>query len=175
MAYVTERPKPAEAGWFRTEQNGDTFRLIVGGRWVISEARRLDPLMKTIDPNGHTRVEVDCSTLEQLDTVGAWLLLRTKRALEHRGVKVQPINVREEYHALVHTIDHDCTAPPVEMPPPHTFADRLERIGRGLVRALHQAYELVGFFGLVASETVTIILKPRRMRVAALFRQIEIT
>jgi len=175
MDDLAERPKPAEAAWFRTEQDGDTFHMTVGGRWVISEARRLDPLMKTIDPNGHTRIVVDCGPLEQLDTVGAWLLLRTARVLRHRGVQVQPVNVREEYRALVHTIDHDCTAPPVELPPPHTFADRLERIGRAQVRALRQAYELVGFFGLIASETVATILNPRRLRVAALFRQIEIT
>jgi phospholipid/cholesterol/gamma-HCH transport system permease protein len=175
MDDLAERPKSAEVAWFRTEQDGSTFRVIVGGRWVISEARRLDPLMKTIDPNGHKSIEVDCSPLEQLDTVGAWLLLRTARVLRHRGVQVQPINVREEYRALVHSIDHDCTAPPVELPPPHTFTDRLERIGRAQVRALRQAYELIGFFGLVASETVGTILRPRRLRVAALCRQIEET
>jgi phospholipid/cholesterol/gamma-HCH transport system permease protein len=175
MSDVAERPKAAELAWFRTEQDGDNFRLIIGGHWVITEARRLDPLMRAFDPNGHTRVEVDCRALEQLDTVGAWLLLRTKRVLQHRGIQVQPINVREEYRALVHTIDHDCTAPPVELPRPHTFADRLEHIGRGLVRALHQAYELVGFFGLVAVETIATILQPRRLRAAALFHQIEVT
>ena len=174
MDVVTELA-PAEAAWFRTERNGDTFRLIIGGRWLISEARWLDPLMKTIDPKGYTRVEFDCKHLEQLDTVGAWLLLRTGRTLRQRGFTIQPINVREEYRALVHTIDHDCMAPPVELPRPHTFPDRLERIGRGLVHALHQAYELVGFFGLVASETIATILQPRRLRVAALFHQIEVT
>ena len=175
MAVVIPRPAPAEAAWYRTEHDGDTFRLIVGGFWVISEARRMDPLLKTIDPTGYARIEIDCRTLERLDTVGAWLLLRTKRVLEHKGFTIRAINVREEYRALVHTIDHECTAPPVELPPPHTFTDRLERIGRALFHALHQAYELVGFLGLVAYETVATILNPRRLRVAALFHQIEAT
>lgn len=175
MDVVTQRPQPTEAAWYRTEQDGDTFRLIVGGRWLISEARRLDPLMKTIDPNGSARVEFDCKALEQLDTVGAWLLLRTKRVLVQKGFKFGVVNVRDEYRALVHTIDHDCTAPPVELPPPHTFIDRLARIGRAQIYALQQAYELIGFFGLVAFETVATILKPRRLRVAALFRQVEET
>ncbi len=175
MDVVTQRPQPTEAAWYRTEQDGDTFRLIVGGRWLISEARRLDPLMKTIDPNGSARVEFDCKALEQLDTVGAWLLLRTKRVLVQKGFKFGVVNVRDEYRALVHTIDHDCTAPPVELPPPHTFIDRLARIGRAQIHALQQAYELIGFFGLVAFETVATILKPRRLRVAALFRQVEET
>jgi phospholipid/cholesterol/gamma-HCH transport system permease protein len=148
---------------------------MVGGFWVISEARRLDPLLKALDPKGYSHIEIDCGSLERLDTVGAWLLLRTKRVLEHEGFKVQAVNVRQEYRALVHTIDHECRAPPVHVPPPHTFTDRLDRIGRGLFHVLDQAYALVGFFGLVAFETVATILRPRRLRVAALFHQIDET
>ena len=121
------------------------------------------------------RVEIDCAALDRLDTIGAWLLLRTKRTLEHRGLVVQPINVRPEYRALVHTIDFECRAPPVAPPPRYSFTRRLERIGRGLCHALHQGYELVGFFGLVVFETVATVLQPRRLRVAALFHQMEET
>ena len=62
--------------------------------------------------------------------------------LEHRGIVVQPVNVRPEYRALVHTIDFECRAPPVAPPPRYSFTTRLERIGRGLCHALHQGYEL---------------------------------
>ncbi len=173
MSEVLERPKQKEAAWYRIEKDGDTFRLIIGGAWIIGEARRLDPLVKTIDPKGFKRVEFDCKNLEQLDTVGAWLLLRTGRGFHKQGLDIAPINVREEYYALVHTIDHECTAPPVELPRPPNFVDRLEKIGRGFFHALHQIYALVGFFGLVASETAITILQPRRLRVAALLHQME--
>jgi phospholipid/cholesterol/gamma-HCH transport system permease protein len=149
--------------------------LLVAGSWVISEARRLDPMLKALDPTGYARIVIDCGTLERLDTVGAWLLLRTKRVLELKGLEVQAVNVREEYRALVHTIDHECRAPPAQLPAPHTFTDRLERIGRGLFHALDQAHALVGFFGLVVLATVSTILQPSRLRVAALFHQIEET
>ena len=175
MATMMQPPQPAEAAWYRTEHDGDTFRLIVGGFWIISEARRLDPILKTLDPQGHARIEIDCETLERLDTVGAWLLLRTKRVFEHRGFEVRAANVREEYRALVHTIDHECRAPPVQLPPPHTFTDRLERIGRGLCHALTQAHALVGFYGLIVLETIATIRQPRRLRVVAVVHQIEET
>ena len=142
MAVVIQRPRSAAAAWYRTEYEGDILRLIVGGSWIISEARQLDPMLRALDPRGHARIMIDCGALERLDTVGAWLLLRTKRVLEHEGLEVQAINVREEYRALVHTIDHECRAPPVQLPRPHTFTDRLERIGRGLFHALHQAYSI---------------------------------
>jgi phospholipid/cholesterol/gamma-HCH transport system permease protein len=88
---------------------------------------------------------------------------------------VRPVNVRPEYRALVHTIDYECRAPPVELPRRHTFTWQLEYIGRGLWHALHQGYELTGFFGLVLFETIATIVQPRRLRLAALVRQMEET
>lgn len=175
MATKVQPPPPAAAAWYRIEQQADTFRLVVGGFWIISEARRLDPLMRALDPRGYARVEIDCAALDRVDTVGAWLLLRTKRVLEHKGFAVLAVNVRSEYHALVRTIDFECRAPPVALPPPHTFMDRLEWIGRGLYQALHQCYALVGFFGLVIVETFATVLQPRRLRVPALVHQVEET
>jgi phospholipid/cholesterol/gamma-HCH transport system permease protein len=175
MSTVIRPPAAANAAWYRIEREGDTIRLVVGGFWIISEAGRLDPTLRALDAAGAARVEIDCGALGRLDTIGAWLLLRTKRILEHRGLVVQPVNVRPEYRALVHTIDYQCRAPPVELPPRHSFVSRLERIGRGLCHALHQGYQLVGFFGLVVFETVATVLQPRRLRVAALFHQMEET
>ena len=163
------------AAWYSLERRGDTLRLVVGGSWIISEARRLDPVLRGLDAEGHANVEIDCAALERLDTVGAWLLLRTKRLLEHHGSKVQPVNVRPEYHALVRTIDYECRAPPVALPRRHTLTWQLERIGRGLWHVLHQGYELTGFFGIVVFETVATILQPGRLRLAALVHQMEET
>ena len=73
-------------------------------------------------PGRNAKAEFDCGAIERLDTVGAWLLLRTKRSLERRGIAVQPVHVDPKYRALVHTIDHDCRAPPVAPPPRHTVA-----------------------------------------------------
>ena len=175
MSSALSVPAATNAAWFRVERQGDVLRLVVGGFWVISEARRLDPELRAFDAAGCTRLEIDCGNLDRLDTTGAWLLLRTKRILEHRGVTVRPVNVRDEYRALVHTIDHECRAPPVELPQRHTFTRRLERIGRGVHRALHQGYELVGFFGLVVFEAVETILHPSRLRLTALVHQMEET
>jgi phospholipid/cholesterol/gamma-HCH transport system permease protein len=175
MVTVARPTTGADAAWYRVERQGDTLRLVVGGCWIISEARRLDPGLRVLDAAGAARVEIDCGALGRLDTVGAWLLLRTKRILEHRGLVVQPVNVRSEYRALVHTIDTECRAPPVRLPPRHSLTAHLDRIGRGLSHALHQGYELVGFFGLIVSETVATVVQPRRLRVAALVHQMEET
>ena len=163
----------AEGAWYNFRPEGDAARLVVGGAWTRDAARRLDPLMRSLDAHGHARVEIDCTALSRLDTVGAWLLLRTKRKLERDGATVTGVNVGAEYRALVHTIDHECRAPPVEMPPPHTFAARLERIGRAAYHAVNRAHGLTGFFGLVVVEAAATLRHPRKLRVASLFHQME--
>jgi phospholipid/cholesterol/gamma-HCH transport system permease protein len=165
----------AKAAWYALEPDGGTMRFTVGGAWTRDEAPRLDPLMRTLDIGDYGRVEIDCRALSRLDTVGAWLLLRTARKLRHHGVAVAPVNVAAEYRALVHTIDHECRAPPVEMPRRHPLTAPLERIGRGVWHSLSQIYGLVGFFGLVVVETVSTIIRPRKLRVASLVHQIEET
>ena len=175
MTSAIHTPAAENAAWYTIEQRGTTFRLVVGGFWIISEAPRLDPDLRALDIADATHVEIDVGALGRLDTVGAWLLLRTKRILEQRGIIVEPVNVRPEYRALVHTIDYECRAPPVELPPRHSFISRLDRIGRGLVHALHQGYELLGFLGLVVFETVATVAQPRRLRFAALVHQMEET
>ncbi|HTW73087.1 MAG TPA: MlaE family lipid ABC transporter permease subunit [Acetobacteraceae bacterium] len=168
-------PALSNAAWYKTEHRNGTFRLVVGGAWVRGEARRLDPILRALDIGQYTDAEFDCGAIERLDTVGAWLLLRTKRSLEQRGVAVRPVHVDPKYRALVHTIDHECRAPPVAPPPRPTLTTRLERIGRGCFHAVHQGYELVGFFGLIVYETIETILHPRRLRIAALVHQMEET
>jgi phospholipid/cholesterol/gamma-HCH transport system permease protein len=168
------RPR-VEAAWYDVRSEGDLMRLAVGGAWTRDEARRMDPAMRALRATGHARVEVDCGSIRQLDTVGAWLLLRTKRSLEHDGATVQPIRVAPEYHALVHTIDHECRAPPVVLPPQHGLTAVLERVGRGFVHALGQGYGLLGFFGLVVVEVGRVLVRPHRLRIAPLVRQMEET
>ena len=163
----------SDAAWYTLRPDGDTMWFVVGGAWTRGEARRLDPLMRSLDIHGYNRVEIDCRALSRLDTVGAWLLLRTGRKLRQDGAIVDPVNVAPEYQALVHTINHECRAPPVELPPRHTFTAPLERIGRGAWHAFGQAYGLIGFFGLVVVETVATMARPRQLRVAALVHQME--
>jgi phospholipid/cholesterol/gamma-HCH transport system permease protein len=163
----------ADAAWYTLQPEGDTMRLVVGGAWTRDQARRLDPQMRSLDLHGYNRVQIDCRELSRLDTVGAWLLLRTGRAWRHQGVVVDPVNVAAEYRALVHTINHDCRGPPVALPPHRPLVALLERTGRGFWHALEQGYGLIGFFGLVVVETVGTLLQPRKLRVPALVYQME--
>ena len=72
----------APDAWFRLEGG----RLELGGAWTIGASARLDRELRGLKADGN--VAIDASKLEKLDSSGAWLLVRTRRALEAGGAKV---------------------------------------------------------------------------------------
>ena len=175
MAISTAPARHDAAAWYETRRDGKTLRLSLGGRWVLAEASRLDRRLHGLGTEGCQRVEIDCAALERLDTAGAWLVLRTRRQFEDRHIAVEMVGVPEAFRPLVHTMDHDCVAPPVEIVIHNPLSRVLERVGRSVFAMGHWAFELLEFFGGVAYETVATILQPRRLRLAALVHQIDET
>src|SRR6201992_2141562 len=83
--------------WFKMDR--DVLRL--GGRWTIRESARLDPQLRAFAPEGRGAITMDGSKIERLDSAGAWLLLRTRRAFETAGGKVAGITVPDRYQPLL--------------------------------------------------------------------------
>lgn len=156
---------------------GRTLRLVAGGDWVVPEVPRLDRELRALRSEGALDAEIDGSQIEKLDTAGAWLLLRTRHRLEADGVRIGAVSVPERYRSLLASMDRESAFAPIAfMPARRSFTDVLERLGRGTVHVLHQAYELVGFLGRITVETMEAIVMPRReLPFPALVHQLEET
>ena len=88
MVSLTDVRPVEERAWFKTERRDNVLRFIVGGDWTLPEAPRLDPKLRALDLSAQ-EAEIDGKELDKLDSAGAWLLLRTKRAMEDGGAKVR--------------------------------------------------------------------------------------
>ena len=161
----------------RQERAATLLRLLPTGEWNIGQAPRLDLLLHDVRANGAREAEIDGSGISELDTAGAWLLLRTKDELEKAGVRVRGLQVPQRYASLVQTMESEHIAAPAQrMPPRRGFAPFLDRLGRGTVQALAQGYGMLGFLGRVTVETTEAVLAPRReLPIPAFVRQIEET
>ena len=169
-------PADQGAGWFRAERTPRLLKLVLGGEWTVRAAPRLDSELRALEPGDAGEAEIDGSSVERLDSAGAWLLVRTKRTLEQRGKRVSAIILPEIYGSLIHTVEHEHTAPPVTLPHRHTLNALLERIGRAAIHAVAQAYGMLGYLGRVTVETAEAFVMPRgNLKVAALIHQIEET
>jgi phospholipid/cholesterol/gamma-HCH transport system permease protein len=153
------------------------LRLLPVGEWNVAQSPRLDGLLRGLHPEGAREAEVDGNGIRELDSAGAWLLLRTRRELEQSGVPVRKFVLPEQYLPLVHTMEADLVAAPVRpVSPPRGFGQFLFELGRGTMHALGQGYAMLGFLGRVTVEATEAVLAPQReLPVPAFVRQIEET
>jgi phospholipid/cholesterol/gamma-HCH transport system permease protein len=164
--------------WFKLDRDGR--KLAVGGAWTIGESARLDRELNALDLKGRGgttgAIEIDASQISRLDSAGAWLLLRTRRALEAAGAKVSDFHLPELYQPLLKSLDQERKAEPHKERIPTGFRGRLYKIGRATMHAYTQAISMLGYLGRVTVETGEAIAKPRHnLRIAAMFHQVEET
>src|SRR5437764_6994311 len=147
-------PDESLAG-IKLERQGSILRLLPTGEWNVGPSPRLDLLVRAIRADGAREAEIDGSAITELDSAGAWLLLRTKESLEHSGVKVRSFVLPQRYLPLVQTMEADRLALPVKHAPhPTGFVNFLANVGKGTSHALSQGYAMLGFLGRVTVEAI---------------------
>jgi phospholipid/cholesterol/gamma-HCH transport system permease protein len=173
MVSIENTAEPA--AWFKLER--DVLRA--GGRWTIAESARLDQQLQGLEAAGSQALTIDGSRIEKLDSTGAWLLLRTARALETAGHQVSSLDVPERYRALIKNIDRDDRPEPEPKrrgPRMSPGIYRLYRIGKATMEASRQGWRMLGYLGRVTVETGEMIAAPRKnLRLAAMMNQVEET
>ncbi|MES2293468.1 MAG: MlaE family lipid ABC transporter permease subunit [Pseudomonadota bacterium] len=165
--------------WFKVDR--DVFEA--GGAWTIAESARLDQELRHLDtgsgqtPSGGA-ITMDASAIERLDSTGAWLLLRTRRALESAGRKVSALKVPDRYVSLLENLSREDKIPAERKRGPRMGAwqYRLYRIGKATMDAGRQGWNILGYLGRVTVETGEMIAAPRKnLRFAAMVNQVEET
>ena len=94
-------PTQITAPGYKVELRGTAFCLVATGSWTVREATALDSGLKRlrvpIPPTPDFTGEVDVSGIEQLDTAGAWLLQRTVRVWEDKGLRTNFSGATERF------------------------------------------------------------------------------
>jgi phospholipid/cholesterol/gamma-HCH transport system permease protein len=161
------------SAWFKVERG--VFKA--GGRWTIAESAGLDRDLRALDPGPAKAITMDASGIERLDSTGAWLLLRTRRAMEATGRTVEALKVPERYAALLKNLEQDDKPEDrPRLPRMSPWRYRLYRIGKATVSAGQQGWRMLGYLGRVTVETGEMIMAPRKnLRFAAMVNQVEET
>ncbi|MBV8492384.1 MAG: MlaE family lipid ABC transporter permease subunit [Alphaproteobacteria bacterium] len=162
---------------FVAAADSDALVFRAEGDWLLGTAAELDRRLRALDLPSGRRVILDLADLERLDTAGAWLLKRTDNELAARGNAVSVANVRATLAPLLDQVwTHSAAAPlPHPIPPHHTLAGFVARIGEASIRLMRRAYSIVGFGGLVTVAFTQLLRDPRRLRLPAVVVQMERT
>jgi len=164
----------AQRPWFEVERRGRTLHLTAGGPWTVHHAAQLDAGLRRIDPYGMTEAQIDAGRIEEMDSTGGWLLVRTKVVLEQAGLRVTVFTAPEVYVPLLSVIESEHMVEPAEVVVRVTLAAFLERIGRATHHVLLQTAGILGYVGRVTVEWFKTLYAPRRhFRITATIHQIE--
>src|SRR5581483_9623959 len=91
--------------WIEATGEGDAVVLRAGGAWRIADAAALDAKLGALRVPPARSIRLDLAGIESLDTAGAWLVLRLKRALAARGTEVIIENLSPDLAPLLGQVE----------------------------------------------------------------------
>lgn len=167
----------AAAPGFRVELRGTAFCLVASGSWTVRESAALDAGLKRlkvpIPPTPDFVGEMDISGIEQLDTAGAWLLQRTAKAWEAKGLRTRYSGATRSFLILleeVRTRDGD-ERPSVAQRP---FMEAIVGdVGKAATGVWQDAVLITGFLGQLTVTFGRLIAQPWRFRPVSFIHHLD--
>jgi phospholipid/cholesterol/gamma-HCH transport system permease protein len=159
---------------FAIERHGSDAHVILTGEWTSRDAERVEAEAARLpeEAKGYSRVWLDMSGIHRLDTMGAWVLDRTRHDLETAGIPAQYHGLSEAQQILLReTAWHDLDGGTPRRRSP--VVDMLADVGSTVVGAGRDVGGGVSFLGAVVAALGRVILNPRRFRFTSLVFQLE--
>ncbi len=151
--------------WFDWVDREGHLILKAGGRWDTPNVGAIDRDLRRPPPGGGSRVVVDLSEVERLDTAGAWLIYRTVRELRRAGVTAELGAVEPLYRAMLDEIGrNDRGSEDAERVQWNPVVRVLRRVGANAEGIFNEARLALGFFGMVMGSGFGVLVRPQRFR-----------
>ena len=169
MAQSTAAQEPQA----QIEPAGDETRATLAGRWTAEHAAMVETLAADIMADtGRRRVLIDLARVERLDTLGAWVLDRTRHELGAQGLSVDFVNASAEQRILLNEVAYRGFQEQPEISRSR-FVDFLVDVGQSVAGAWRDLVGGVGFLGEMVSAFLRMLTRPKRFRGTAVVNQLE--
>lgn len=145
------------------------------GAWIAEEGGHIDSLARNAAASsGGGVVEFDLAGVDRLDSAGAWVLERTRRALELKGANASFREGGGRHAPLLKLVEQACKdTPEGPRPEPLALIRILNAWGAKVFDAGAEAKSLLNFLGLVTLAAMRVAINPRRMRPKAFVTHME--
>jgi phospholipid/cholesterol/gamma-HCH transport system permease protein len=143
--------------------------LVAAGPWIAAHSSALERLVDSIShrPKATGRIAIDVAGVDQLDTLGAWLLERMVRSLRDHGLEPVFVGLPDRFHGLfdrVHDVNRGAPAPRARANP---AVAGLESIGRATVGFRDDARSFLEMLGAIGISLLGVIVRPRTLRLTS--------
>jgi len=147
---------------------GETTTFAAAGPWIAAHSSALEQLVDSapLQRSAHSIV-IDIAGVEQLDTLGAWLLERLARSVQGHEQGLVLVGVPERFRGLldrVHDLDREAQTPRAKA---NRVITGLESVGRATLGVRDDAKSFLEMLGAIGISLVGIIIRPRTLRLTS--------
>ncbi|KQT61521.1 ABC transporter permease [Methylobacterium sp. Leaf456] len=151
----------------------DGARVTLRGRWTADQGPAVERAAADIAAHGRGQaVVIDLSGVRRLDTLGAWVLERTRAEIEGAGSRLAYAGARPEHRILLGEMglrEAEPKAPDTRNP----AVRMLDGLGRRVARGGAEVLAGIAFLGEVVAAAGRVARRPKTFRTAALVNQLE--
>jgi phospholipid/cholesterol/gamma-HCH transport system permease protein len=150
-------------------------RLQAAGAWTASTAQTIEALADHAieSVNGLKAVVFDLSTIDELDTYGAWMIERLSRRCADRGINLTPSSVPVHFTALLAAIHKTSSQAAQPSRRGNPLSAALESIGRAFPELAADVAAFAEMLGALAAALIRVILKPGRFRLTSAVHHLD--
>jgi phospholipid/cholesterol/gamma-HCH transport system permease protein len=154
---------------------GERLALAATGAWTAERAAELE---RIIDEAARRHkdalsVDIDLAKLERLDTFGAWLIERLKRAFIVRGSNARIIGLSSADRGLMDELQLVNRAPEQDRSTTNRILLALDSLGRGVAQ-IGWAFVLIAqLLGALTAAALGTIAHPRRLRLTSIVHHLD--
>ncbi|MHC2090499.1 ABC transporter permease [Methylobacterium sp. CM6244] len=170
VRHAAAKPNPDAA---EAEFLGEGGRVVLSGRWTADQGASVERAAARIasDAKG-APILVDLSKVARLDTLGAWVLERTRGEIEAAGGRLAYAGATAEHRILLGEMilpDEDYAGPPKR----GRLMGFLHDLGVRVVGAKSDMVSGLAFLGEVVTACIRVASRPSTFRGTALVNQLE--
>ncbi len=151
---------------YSIEEAGGRATVVLSGPMVVSSIGQLDPELRGITDSIQT---IDISEVSPIDTVGAWIVFRFA---QHTGADI--VGASEQAEVLLEAVEDWESEAEIAPPRKRSVSQISENVGIAVINFFKGAVSAVGFLGSVIAAFFSLAVHPRRFRLKALVRQMEL-
>lgn len=170
-------PTQVAAPGYKVELRGTAFCLVATGSWTVREATALDTGLKRlrvpIPPTPDFTGEVDISGIEQLDTAGAWLLQRTARLWQNKGLQTKFTGTTESFEILLEEVRLRSEERHEKESSGKLLETLIQDWSRAATSVMRDAVLITSFLGHLMSTFIRIIAQPWRFRPTSFIHHLD--
>jgi phospholipid/cholesterol/gamma-HCH transport system permease protein len=146
--------------------NADRLELAAAGSWTAANADRLERLVEGAgrEAGSARSIVIDVASIEQLDTLGAWLLERLARSSKRDGKDTHFTGLKAHYRGLIDEMQRVNLQPQPSSASQSRALMALDKVGRSTLDLMSDVIEFVQLLGALSAAIARILAHPRRFR-----------